>query len=379
MEQLIIAVIILGVLTLLAIGILIFIVVKNSTRNVSVKVDESESIARISALKENINALQERVSSEIKLVLEQNNTKNIEKDNVKANQLKEEIQSKLTELNRQVQNVLKESSETNKLTFSNLGETLTKLTNANNEVLKVGDTVKELNRTITGDNQKRGRFGEFLLESILESVYGDTTKGLYERQYSLGPNLTPDAVVFLPKEQNNIIAIDSKFPYSNYYKMFEQETGVEDKTLKTNFQNDVMTRIKEIAEKYIIPKLTADYALCFIPSDEVYNYINVNFEKAVTFAKNKRVIIVSPATLQPVLYTLKSLSIEYKRSQMLLEINNRIIDLAGEFSRLTERWNDHSKQLNTLNKSANELTITINKLDKRFTKIKDATSEDKEE
>ena len=139
-------------------------------------------------------------------------------------------------------------------------------------------------------------------------------------------------------------------------------------------------KIDEVKDKYIIKGETIDYALCFFPSDEIYHFINVNetLQDLVSYARKNRVVLVSPATIQPTLYTLKSLMIEYKRSQQLLEVNKLLVSLENEFRLLDERYTGFMATFDALINKRGPLDITMKKLDNNFNQIKH-NSESEEE
>ena len=88
-------------------------------------------------------------------------------------------------------------------TLTNLGKQIQALQTANESVSKLGESVSTLTNVITGNNQKRGQFGEFLLTSILENIF-ETTSNMFSTQYDLdvkGSKVRPDAVIYLPKRK----------------------------------------------------------------------------------------------------------------------------------------------------------------------------------
>jgi glyoxylase-like metal-dependent hydrolase (beta-lactamase superfamily II) len=60
---------------------------------------------------------------------------------------------------------------------------------------------------------------------------------------------------------------------------------------------DTKKHIKDIADKYIVPGVTTDGALMFLPSEAVYAELHTNFMNVVDESHRRRVYVVSPSTL----------------------------------------------------------------------------------
>lgn len=285
--------------------------------------------------------------------------------------MRDEIDNKLANLNKEVQEKLRLDAEKGEKTYSALGMKMQEIVEANKEVISLGEDVKKLNDVISGGGTKKGKFGEFLLESILEEVFDGTT-GLFKVQVTLSNRARVDAVITLPRDKANLLCIDAKFPYDNYARMYDEEHNIIKEARKA-FKDDVKMRIDEVKDKYIIKGETIDYAMCFFPSDEIYHFINSEedfIKDIVSYARKHNVVLVSPATLQPTLYTLRSLMIEYKRSQKLMEVNNLIIQLAKDFELLERRHESYNKTFEALLNKKSELDTTVGKLVRQFDRIK---------
>ena len=97
--------------------------------------------------------------------------------------------------------------------------------------------------------------------------------------------------------------------------MIESSDPNEIKNLETQFRKDIRSRIDETA-KYIRPnEQTTDYAHMFIPADGLYQDLlnsrvkfTDQFTGRVSYAYDKKVMIVSPMSLFPMLQiTVKAL------------------------------------------------------------------------
>jgi DNA recombination protein RmuC len=356
-------------LVLIAVVILIILVIQKKSIKVENKVDV-EMHTKIATLQAKVEELNKDITNKVQLTLAENAKNEIASDAQNAKKLGEEISNRLGELNKQVQEALLGANKAQGETLTNLGKQIQALQTANTEVTKLGETVSDLSKIIKGDNQKRGKFGEFMLENILDNVF-EGNKTLYDTQYSLtiGENrIQPDGVIILPRDKGGMMFIDAKFPYAKFPAVFNEAGEINPEELKA-FSGDVKKQIDQVATKYIISGRTVDYALCYFPSDEIYNFVNTKLADLASYARKKNVILVSPATLQPVLFTLKNLMIEYKRSEKLQEMNAQIAKLARDFNILNNKWNDLEKSINSTKNKADEFAITYRRLDGAFTKI----------
>ena len=112
------------------------------------------------------------------------------------------------------------------------------------------------------------------------------------------------------------IPIDAKFSLDNYNKMIESSDKSEIEGLERKFKEDIKERIDETS-KYIRPtEKTTDYAYMFIPADGLYQdllnsrvgTLQINSKDLVSYAYSKKVMIVSPMSLFPMLQiTVKAL------------------------------------------------------------------------
>lgn len=141
------------------------------------------------------------------------------------------------------------------------------------------------------------------MEQVIENVL---SREDFEVQYPFKSGERVDAVV---KLADNLVPIDAKFPLENYKKISENKNEKESEGYQKQFGLDVKKHINSIAEKYIKPgEKTIDYALMFIPAENVFNEIvihdfgNLNLSQ---YAISKKVIPVSPNTLYAYLQAIK--------------------------------------------------------------------------
>ena len=199
-------------------------------------------------------------------------------------------------------------------------------------------------------------------------------------QYKFPNGEIVDAIV---KVGNFVIPIDAKFSLDNYNKMIESDDKAEVETLERNFKTDIKKRIDETA-KYIRPRdKTTDYAYMFIPADGLYQdllnsrvgTLQINSRDLVSYAYTKKVMIVSPMSLFPMLQiTVKALH--------NLKVENSIRDIQVNIEKLSSHLKAykiyHNKLGNTLGTAVNHYNISskeFKKIDKDILKISEGKSQ----
>jgi len=182
-----------------------------------------------------------------------------------------------------------------------------------------GKDMKDLSNTLKSP-KLRGGLGEQMLYEILENFL---PKDLYKIQYKFRDGALCDAVITLEK---GIIPIDSKFSMENFKGMLSAENDVEREKARKVFVRDVKARIDEISSKYILPEEnTTDYAIMYIPSENVFNEI-ANNQEIRDYAQRKSVALTSPNQFT---YFVKTLMMAHRQSELSKHAGEILRALAG--------------------------------------------------
>jgi DNA recombination protein RmuC len=222
-----------------------------------------------------------------------------------------------------------------------------------NQIKNVGQSISRL-EDLFKVPQFRGKFGEILLEKIIEEIL---PKELYEFQYKLSNGQVVDAII---KFQDRILPIDSKFPLNNYLKIMESDNQDQKEKLKKEFLKDVRNRINEIASKYILPNQgTFNFAIMYIPSETIY-YEVVSDEETISYMIEKKVVPASPtvfyAKLMIFLIGFRALEVE-KNAKNIIDYLSR---LEKEISQLIELYKTLGNHIKNVSSKYNE---TLQKLE----------------
>ena len=295
--------------------------------------------------------------------------------------LNKQLDEKIAQLDKKVDDKLKEGFKGTSESMAQVRERLQAIDDAQKQMENLGKDVVSLKNVLEG-NQSRGQYGEYQLSMVLHNVFGDTV-GCYEEQYTMkkvkdGDDVRADAVVFMP-EPNKMIAIDSKFPFQDYKRIFDAKEE-EREPLRKAFAAAVKKHITDIKDKYIVENKTAPEALMFIPNDGVFAYIHSDLQEVVEYAREKRVIITSPSTLPPILVTINMVRIDAERAKNAKEIAKQLGKLGKDFEMFGREWDTLSKQLDTATRSREKLDSRVSKITGKFESLSSAELiEEKEE
>ncbi|HPY79690.1 MAG TPA: DNA recombination protein RmuC [Bacilli bacterium] len=385
-----IATIILSSISLLVVIGLLFVIVKRKPQPVETKVDLKE----IGALQKQIEFLSTQIKGDIELAvvkemakLGDQSIKNSELNNEKLERfqkaiadslntrfdaLNKQMEDKIAIINQKVDEKLSEGFKSTNESMAQVRERLQAIDAAQKNIENLSKDVVSLKQVLEG-NQTRGQYGEYQLSMVLHNVFGDT-EGCYQEQYTLkkvkdGDDVRADAVVFMP-EPNKMICIDSKFPFSDYAKMFDAQSEEEKAGLTKEFSNAVKKHITTIKDKYIVEGKTAPEALMFIPNDGVFAFIHHNCRDVIDYAREKKVILTSPSTMPAILVTINMVKIQVERAKNVEEINRQLKRLSKDFEMFAREWDKFSDDLEKTTRSREKLDTRVNKINTKFDAIR---------
>ena len=191
--------------------------------------------------------------------------------------------------------------------------------------------VGEEMRMVLGAPTLRGGLGERMLEQLLGQVL---PSGAYSTQHQFRNGTRVDAIVLLREGQ--AVSVDAKFPMESYRRLMEADEGSRDAE-RRQLHRAVKGHVDDIAVKYICPGETLDFALMYIPAENVYYEIVTGGDgpdDILDYAWSKRVFPTSPnslyAYLQVVAQGLRGLEVERSSRETLAKL--------GQLERGLERF-----------------------------------------
>ena len=285
------------------------------------------------------------------------------------------LDAKLTLINDKVNERIDDNFNKTNRTFNSILERLSRIDEAQKKIDDLSIDIVSLQSVLT-DKKSRGIFGEVQLNHIMSNVFGENNSKIYQLQYKFDNERIADCVLFAPLPLGTIV-IDSKFPLESYRMMVDKNISRLDRNIALKqFKIDVKRHIDAISNKYIIPGVTSDQAIMFLPAEAIFAEINAYHLDLIDYANSHRVWITSPTTLMSTLTVIEVILKNMERDKYASVIHEELNKLGVEFSRYKERWYKLAKSIETVNKDAQNINITTDKISKKFESISNVTLSD---
>ncbi len=211
--------------------------------------------------------------------------------------------------------------------FSLVSERLEKVHQGLGEMQTLAADVGGLKRVLT-NVKSRGTWGEVQLGVLLEQMLSAEQ---FVKNAHIKPN-TQEVVEYAVKlpDGDVLIPIDSKFPIEDYERLTLAAEKGDTITLDSAI-NELEKRIKleakRIADKYIYPPKTTDFAIMFLPTEGLYAEVMRRAGLVGEIQNKYRISIAGPSTLGAFLNSLqmgfRTLAIQ-KRSGYVWKILNEV-------------------------------------------------------
>ena len=279
--------------------------------------------------------------------------------------LAKSMDGRLEQISGKVSERLDEGFKKTNETFVSVMARLATIDEAQKKIDGLTSNVVSL-QELLGDKRSRGAFGEVQLEGLVRNLMPPHS---YAMQYSLPNNTRADCVLMLP-EPTGMVAVDSKFPLENYHRMFDTSLAESDKKLvQRQFKADLKKHVDDISSKYIIPGITSDGAVMFVPAEAVFAEIHAHHPDIIDYAMQRRVWVVSPTTLMAVLNTARAVMKDVETRKQVHIIQDELGKLGKDFGRFDERMKKLAEHIRQANKDVDEVQISSRKITEQFAKI----------
>ncbi|MCZ6545456.1 MAG: DNA recombination protein RmuC [Chloroflexi bacterium] len=279
------------------------------------------------------------------------------------------IDKGLAGINDALREVTQFVRETDKLRGDSIVQLSTVVEQSQRSVQELASVTQNLNQALTA-GQQRGQWGERMAEDILR-VSGLIEGVNYRRNKRVeGGTTRPDFTFLLP--QGRLLHMDVKFPLAGYLRYLQAKTDPERDAACKQFLSDVRQRLKEVAgREYVDPSHhTLDYALAFIPNEQVYGFIHEQDARILDEALQMRVVLCSPLTLFAVLAVIRQSTENFHLSEQ----TDRILSALGGFAQQWERYQESMEKVGARLASAQQAydhlrTTRTNQLQKQVNKV----------
>ncbi len=275
------------------------------------------------------------------------------------------VDARLQEIGGKVSERLEEGFKKTNETFANVMARLATIDEAQKKI--DGLTVNMVSlQDLLGDKKSRGAYGEVQLEGLVRNALPPDS---FKMQHTFSNDMRVDCALFLP-EPTGTVAVDSKFPLENYHKMFDSNLAeAAQNVAEKQFKADIKKHVDDIASKYIIPNVTSDGAVMFIPAEAVFAEIHAYHPEIIDYAMNKRVWLVSPTTLMAVLNTARAVLKDVEMRKQVHIIKDELGKLSKDFERFDGRMKKLADNIRQAHENAQEVHISSQKITRRFAQI----------
>ncbi|MFN7088160.1 MAG: DNA recombination protein RmuC [Burkholderiales bacterium] len=279
--------------------------------------------------------------------------------------LTKKIDERLEQISGRVSERLDEGFRKTNETFINVMTRLATIDEAQKKIESLTGNVVSL-QELLGDKRARGAFGEVQLEALVRNML---PQGSYHMQHVLPNGTRVDCLLKLP-EPTGAVGVDSKFPLENYHRMLDSALAESERAAaQRQFKADLKKHIDDISVKYIIPGVTSDGAVMFVPAEAVFAEIHAYHADIVNYALQRRVWIVSPTTLMAVLNTARAVLKDVETRKQVHIIKDELGKLGKDFARFDERMRKLADHVRQAHEDAQQVQISSRKISERFASI----------
>jgi DNA recombination protein RmuC len=275
------------------------------------------------------------------------------------------VDARLEDIGGKVSERLEEGFKKTNETFVSVMERLATIDEAQKKIDGLSTNMVSL-QELLGDKRSRGAYGEVQLEGLVRNVL--PANG-FKMQHSFENGTRVDCALFLP-QPTGTVAVDSKFPLENYHRMFDSSLSeAVQLQAEKQFKLDIKKHVDDIANKYIIPNVTSDGAVMFIPAEAVFAEIHAYHPDIIDYAMNKRVWVVSPTTLMAVLNTARAVLKDVEMRKQVHIIKDELGKLSKDFERFDTRMKKLADNIRQAHENAQDVHISSQKISRRFSQI----------
>jgi DNA recombination protein RmuC len=276
-------------------------------------------------------------------------------------QLQQSNTSKLDEMRQTVDEKLQATLQARLgESFKQVADRLEQVHKGLGEMNTLAQGVGDLKHLLT-NVKTRGMFGEAQLASLLEQVLAPDQ---YAAQHPTVPGSKNrvDFAIRLPGRSDEgqpvWLPIDAKFPNEDYERLLDAQSRadpVQADLCGKALEARVRLEAKSIAEKYLAPPHTTDFAVMFLPTEGLYAEVLRRPGLIESLQRDHRITLSGPTTLMAMLNALqmgfRTLALE-KRSSEVWQVLGAVKTEFGKFGDVLAKVKEQTQTvLNTLDKA----------------------------
>lgn len=266
--------------------------------------------------------------------------------------------NKLEEMRRTVDEKLHATLEQRLgASFRSVSERLEQVHRGLGEMHTLAQGVGDLKKVLT-NVKSRGMWGEIQLEILLNQIL---TAEQYEKNVETitGSGARVEFAIRLPGRGNRDevvwLPIDAKFPKEQYERLIDAHERADTDGIalfSVELERAIRREAQTIAQKYLAPPATTDFAILFLPTEGLYAEVVRRAGLLDLLQREYRVTIAGPTTLTALLNSLqmgfRTLILE-QRSSEVWQVLSAVKTEFGKFGVVLEKTRD------TLEKAARHI------------------------
>jgi DNA recombination protein RmuC len=317
------------------------------------------------------------VTDQLAALLEANETKQTQlRDTLTQNldALRKDNEAKLEQMRLTVDEKLQGTLE-KRLgeSFLIVSERLDKVHQGLGEMQTLATGVGDLKRVLT-NVKSRGGWAEVQLGALLDNMLSPD-QFVANAQIKSGTRELVEFAIKMPGGEEGrplLLPLDAKFPHEDYDRLQRAQDGgnpVEIEAAAAQLAAVIRNEAKRIADKYIEPPITTDFAIMYLPTEGLFAEA-VRREGLVFELQQKyKVTIAGPTTLSAFLNSLqmgfRTLAIQKRSSEVW-----RVLGQAKtEFLKYGDVWEKLAKQLDTAKNTVEEAGKRTRAVTRRLTDV----------
>ena len=283
------------------------------------------------------------------LLLSQNKNKDEGKNNEELARLKESLTNSINTMSTSFNSLSKDVTRDMTQALTKVDE---KVGSFNQQVEAINKSQDSFSRILAGVKQYGG-LAEFSLAALLKDLLPATQ---YIANVKMKPDETRDVVEFAVKLEDVLCPIDSHWPIEKY-KAIDEAYQTKDKDALAEARNDLASafrvKAKKVAEKYIMPPKTTDFAIVYAPTEGLYAELSSyrdpkNKELLMEELRTKyKVTVAGPNTLCAILQA-------FHMGFHTLKVQKHATQIHDDLKNITTRFVKHFDGILTLRKKLEE-------------------------
>lgn len=228
---------------------------------------------------------------------------------------------------------------------------------------RVSDEAGALARALKGDNKVLGNWGEMLLEQTLQlaGLRPDEHYRVQASHRDAQANVRrPDVIVTLPGGRH--IVIDSKVSLLAYQRAMNAETDELRRQALDEHVKALRRHIDELSGKDYSSLAGIDspgFVLMFLPVDAACIEAMRHDRELFGYGSHHQVILVSPATLLPVMKTVANVWVQAESHRQAAELSRRAGEVYNQVVLVAERLKRLGLTLDTASRHYNDTVRAI--------------------